>query len=62
MRTYLVNIMHENEGRLGRREMIQVPRKGEWVKYNRETFVVKQVIWNYNDATTVDLIVTELED
>lgn len=62
MRYYLVSIMHEDDGYLGRREMTQIPSKGEWIKYNKATYVVKQVIWNYDDALTVNLIVTELED
>jgi len=62
MRYYLVSVRHEDDGYLGRREMTQVPSKGEWIKYNRATYIVKQVIWNYNDSLTVSLIVTELED
>ena len=62
MRTYLVNLKHTDDGYLGRREMTTVPSKGEWIKYNRHTYVVTQVIWNYDDAATVDLILTELED
>jgi hypothetical protein len=62
MRYYLVSITHQDDGYLGRREVTQIPSKGEWIKYNRATYVVKHVIWNYDDTLTVNLIVTELED
>lgn len=62
MRYFLVNIMHVNDGRIIRREMTQAPSKNDWIKFNKQTFIVKNVIWNYDDARTVDVIVEELED
>lgn len=58
----LVNLIHVYDGRIGRREMISVPRKGDWVKVCSNTYVVINVIWNFDDARTVDVYIDELED
>ena len=62
MRYFLINILHVNDGKLTRRDMTQAPSRGDWIKFNKQTFIVKNVIWNYDDARTVDVIVEELED
>lgn len=58
----LVNLMHVHDGRIGRREMIDVPKKGDWIKLSNQTYIVINVIWNFDDARTVDVYVDELED
>ena len=59
---FLVNLYHLDEGKLIRRELSSVPAKGDWIKFSNNTYIVKKVIWNFDDARTVNIYVDELED
>lgn len=58
----VVDVVHISDGHIIRRTMSVPPAKGEWIVVSKDTYVVKQVIWNYNDARTVTVMVGDPED
>jgi hypothetical protein len=57
-----VIVNHVIDGNIITRDMYQAPHKGDWISLGSNTYVVKQVIWNYSDACTVKVIVEDPKD
>jgi hypothetical protein len=53
-------IIHKADGLLGYHELKQIPRKGEWLELNDNTYEIKQVVWAI-DKPHVRLIVDDLK-
>lgn len=54
---FIVIIEHIKEGKLLHRELPCVPSKGDWIEIGQESYVVKNVSWNFSDRRTVTLLV-----
>jgi hypothetical protein len=58
---FIVKVEHIIEGKVIQRELPCVPGKGDWIEIGQESFVVKNVSWNFSDRRTVTLLVDRPE-
>jgi hypothetical protein len=54
---FFVKVEHITEGPLIQRDLPCVPSKGDWIELGKESYVVKNVSWNFSDRRTVTLLV-----